>query len=57
VEGCCCRRNALGSSADREPQDGPGFSGVLRMTERLEATAALPHEAHTFPRGGGSWTL
>ena len=44
VEGCC-RHGALGSDADRGPQEGPGFSGMRRLTERLEATVALPHAA------------
>jgi proteasome assembly chaperone (PAC2) family protein len=45
------RRDELGSGADRGPQDGLGFFSVLRMTERLEATAAWPHEASRFPTG------
>src|SRR5712692_3377585 len=40
VEGCCRRRNALGCSADRAPQEGPRSLDVRRRTERLEATAA-----------------
>jgi hypothetical protein len=44
VEGCC-RRDELGSNADRGPQDGPGSSGVRRLTEWLQATAAVPHAA------------
>ena len=42
VEGCC-RRDELGSNVDRELQEGPGSSGVRRLTGWLQATAAVPH--------------
>jgi hypothetical protein len=56
VEGCC-RHGALGSDADRGPQEGPGSLGVRRLTERLKVTAALPQAAaprETPTLGAGS---
>jgi len=52
VEGCCRRRAALGSNADRELQEGPGSSGVRRLTERLEPRG-VAHAAP--PRDTDAW--